>query len=238
MIAFPLSRQPEMTRSTTERELDDTLGDDNTLTLPLENQGRRLPIDPQNALTRFSPPTEALIAFSAREEFPDSLDPNLPSMPVAARTFSALPHDAPEWMRAARVLADSLEECIRTGSVDELEQAAIERAWYAWTLGGATPRHVLKTAHLVRRAHEAIQASPVSNAENLVRDCAAVLHANLPPPVRQTLPFERVVWVARLLRAQPDPWVAIVEGTAELLGWKDYARVHASNVIRSVIQQK
>jgi hypothetical protein len=159
-------------------------------------------------------------------------------MPFAAKAFSALPDDAPEWMRAARVLADSLEECIRSGNVDDLEQAAIERAWYAWTLGGATPRHVLKTAHLVRRAHEALQAHQQQMTERFVRDCAEVMHANLPAAVRQTLPFERVVWVAHLLRAQADPWVAVVEGTAELLGWKDYARVHASNVIRSVIQQK
>jgi hypothetical protein len=221
-----------------ERDLEDTVTE-NALTLPLENQARRLPADPQNALTRLAPPPETLIALSAREESPESISHRgPPSMPHAARVFSALPDEAPEWMRAARVLADSLEDCIRNGHVDELEQAAIERAWYAWTLGGATPRHVLKTAHLVRRAHEAVQSPKFFNSEKTLRECAEVLHANLPLPVRQTLPFERVVWVVRLLHAQPDPWVGIVEGTAELLGWKDYARVHASNVIRSVIQQK
>jgi hypothetical protein len=227
------------TRPLSAQDLEITVADDNALTLPLEHQDRRLPVDPTNALTRFAPPTEALIELSAREEFPDSREPGgPPSMPFAAKAFSALPDDAPEWMRAARVLADSLEECIRSGNVDDLEQAAIERAWYAWTLGGATPRHVLKTAHLVRRAHEALQAHQQQMTERFVRDCAEVMHANLPAAVRQTLPFERVVWVAHLLRAQADPWVAVVEGTAELLGWKDYARVHASNVIRSVIQQK
>ncbi len=39
------------------------------------------------------------------------------------------------------------------------------------------------------------------------------------------------------MRGQPDPWVAIVESTADLLGWKDYARVHAAYVIREVIKQ-
>jgi hypothetical protein len=214
---------------------------DNAVTL-LKNpaQSGRLAIDPTQAVTAYAPPAEDLVALSARVDLPELSDPNasgVPSQSPATRAFSALPPDAPEWMRAARVMADALEACIRRGNIDYLEQAAIERAWYSWTLGGATPRQVLRVAHLVRRAHDALRQSSRAASETTVRDCAEVLHANLPVAVRQTVPVERAVWVVRTLREEPDPWVAVVEGTAELLGWKDYARVHAAYVISAVIQQ-
>jgi hypothetical protein len=208
--------------------------DDEALTLTMEPATRRLPSDPTKAVTRYAPPPEALVALSAQP--PESVDAS--SGPQAIRGARALPPESPEWMRAARVLSDSLEAAIARGSVDPLEHAAIERAWYAWTLGGATPRHVLRVAHLVRRAHDAIRASSRASFESTVRDCAEVLHNSLPSPVKATLPFERVAWVVRLIREQEDPWVAVVEGTAELLGWKDYARVHAANLIRSVVARR
>ncbi len=238
MMELSALRHATMTARAPKHGLNDTATDDHSATLPLETSARRLAADPTNALTCFAPPPEALIELSARDDLPDSHDPAAPSMAFGARAFAALPEDAPEWMRAARVMADGLEESIARGNVDEVERAAIERAWYAWTLGGATPRQVLKTAHLVRRAHQVIQSSAASASEAAMRDAAEVLHANLPLAVRQTLPFERVLWVVRRLRDQPDPWVAVVEGAAELLGWKDYARVYAANVIRAVIQQK
>jgi hypothetical protein len=199
-----------------------------------------LAADPLQALTAYAPPAADLVALSVRADVPDSADaPDqpVPSQIPAQRAFSALPADAPEWMRAARVLADALEESIRRGKIDNLEQAAIERAWYSWTLGGATPRQVLRVAHLVRRAYDALRMSSRSGHEATLRDCAHVLHGNLPAAVKQAVPFERAVWVVRSLREAPDPWVAVVEGTAELLGWKDYARVHAAYVISAVIQK-
>lgn len=212
---------------------------DNAVTL-LRNppETRRLAVDPTQIVTAYAPPAEELVALSARADVPESSDPGgVPSQSPANRAYAALPSEAPEWMRAARVMADALEECIRRGNVDPLEQAAIERAWYSWTLGGATPRQVLKVAHLVRRAHDAIRRSSRAGYETTLRDCAEVLHANLPLAVRHTVPFERAVWVVRNLREEGDPWGAVVEGTAELLGWKDYARVHAAYVISAVIQQ-
>jgi hypothetical protein len=216
-------------------DLDDAL----TLLRNPSDSGR-LPVDPAQALTAYAPPPEDLVALSARVDPPESADMHasgVPSREPAINAFSVLPTDAPEWMRAARVMSDALESCIRRGSIDYLEQAAIERAWYAWTLGGATPRQVLRVAHVVRRAHDAMRQSARSADETLVRDCAEVLHAALPSVVRQTVPLERAVWVMRALREELDPWVAVVEGTAELLGWKDYARVHAAYVISAVIQQ-
>jgi hypothetical protein len=212
---------------------------DSTVTIFQHPGGReKLTPDPSQAVTAYAPPAEDLVALSAGIDFPDSGEMGVPSQPAANRAFAALPPDAPEWMRAARVMADGLERCIARGSIDTLEHAAVERAWYAWTLGGATPRQVLRVAHLVRRAYEAIRVSQRVVSETAVRDCAGVLLNGLPPQVRQTIPFERAVWVVRALREESDPWVAVVEGTAELLGWKDYARVHAAYVIRAVIQQK
>ena len=212
---------------------------DNAVTLLRNPPGtRRLPTDPTQVVTAYAPPNEDLVALSARADFPDSSDPaGVPSVSPAQRAYAALPDDAPEWMRAARVMADGLERCIQRGGIDPLEQAAIERAWYSWTLGGATPRQVLKVAHLVRRAHDAIRRSSHSGFETTLRDCAEVLHGNLPIAVRHAVPLERAVWVVHRLRDEHDPWVAVVEGTAELLGWKDYARVHAAYVISAVIQQ-
>jgi hypothetical protein len=213
---------------------------DDTVTLLKGPPGeRRLPADPTHAVTAYAPPPEDLVALSARAEWPDSADATQPvaSQTSAARAFSALPANAPEWMRAARVMTDALEECIQRGQIDPLEQAAIERAWYSWTLGGATPRQVLKVAHLVRRAYDAMGRSARAGHEATIRDCAEVLHGNLPAAVKQAVPLERAVWVVRAIREMPDPWVAVVEGTAELLGWKDYARVHAAYVISAVIQQ-
>jgi hypothetical protein len=214
---------------------------DNAVTLNRNpSDAHRLPIDPGHALTAYAPPPEDLVALSARVDLPEASDPyasGVPSQDPATKAYSALPTDAPEWMRAARVMSDALESCIRRGNIDYLEQAAIERAWYAWTLGGATPRQVLRVAHVVRRAHDAMRQSARATSEEAARDCAEVLHASLPSVVRQTIPLERALWVVRGMRDEPDPWVAVVEGTAELLGWKDYARVHAAYVISAVIQQ-
>ena len=89
----------------------------------------------------------------------------------------------------------------------------------------------------LKRAYDAIGRSARAGHEATIRDCAEVLHGNLPAAVKAAVPFERAVWVVRVIREMPDPWVAVVEGTAELLGWKDYARVHAAYVISAVIQQ-
>ncbi len=51
------------------------------------------------------------------------------------------------------------------------------------------------------------------------------------------MPFERALFVVRKLHQEADHWAAIVDGTSELLGWKDYARVHAASVIRAMIER-
>jgi hypothetical protein len=207
-------------------------------TWPLFDEGkpRPFPGDPQQTLSASSPGEKELIALDQRDEFIDS-----PASVerVARNARASLPPAAPEWMRAARALADWLEARIRSDSVDAVEQAAIARTWAAWSSGGASEAHILRVAHLVGRAHTAIRDTPRQSQQlqAAYQACAGVLHSSLPGSIRDRMPFERALHIVRKLRDEADHWAAIVDGTAELLGWKDYARVHAASVVRAVIER-
>jgi len=201
-----------------------------------EGKARQFPADPKQTLSSSSPGESELAALDRRDEFndtPDSLQKN------ARRAPESLPPMAPEWMRAARALADWLEERIRNGSVNAVEQAAIARTWAAWSMSGASEAHILRVAHLVGRAHSAIRATPrqQQQLQAAYQACAGVLHSSLPSALRDRMPFERALFVVRKLHDEADHWAAIVDGTAELLGWKDYARVHAAAVLRAMIER-
>lgn len=195
-----------------------------------------LPANPSEAVRAYAPPSAELAELAARTDFVESDDENRAH---ARRLRESLPPGAPEWMRAARALADALDTLVQTGSAGAVEQAAIARAWAAWSLGGVSESHILRVAHLVSRAHHAIRevdaSSPSANTK-----CAAaagVLHTALPSAIRGRTPFERVSFVVRELQKEADPWAAVVEGTSELLGWKHYARIHAASVIRAVVER-
>jgi hypothetical protein len=147
--------------------------------------------------------------------------------------------ESPEWLRAASSLAAWLEERIERGEVDVVDQATIARAWAAFCLGGATEPQILRVAHMVQRAHAAIRESPRGHQDlqAAFHAAAGVLHSALPGPIRERMPLERVVYVVRRLREEADGWTAIVQGTTELLGWTDYARVHAATAIRTVLER-
>lgn len=195
---------------------------------------RRFPTDPAGVVTAYAPPSADLIALSSRDvpAAQEALDFPEP----ASGPRGALPAGAPDWMRAARALSDALEANIARGNVDPGQLAAIERAWAAWTLGGVTTQQILRVAHLVRRAHTAIRETNRAELGLAYRDCAGVLYGGLPSGLRQGLPFERVILVVRRLREEADAWAAVVEATAELLGWKDYARMCAASILRTVIE--
>lgn len=111
-----------------------------------EGQPRPFPADPRGALSSSSPGESELAALDQRDQFhdtPDSLAKN------ARRVRESLPPLAPDWMRAARAMADWLEERIRSGTVDAVEQASIARTWAAWAMSGASEAHILRVAHLV-----------------------------------------------------------------------------------------
>jgi hypothetical protein len=103
-----------------------------------------------------------------------------------------------------------------------------------------TEQETFKIARVVQRAHAAIRETPRSAGElqAAINACAGVLYAGLPRTVRERMPLERVVAAVRRLRDQPDGWGAIVEGTADIAGWKDYARIHAASVLRAVVEKR
>ena len=136
-------------------------------------------------------------------------------------------------------LADWLEIRIRRGQVQPFEEAAIARTWAAFTLGGLTEQHILQAAKVVQRAHAAIRQVPRSGElQQAINACAGVLYGGLPRAVRERMPLERVVATVRMLEGEADAWAAIVEGVADIAGWRDYARIHAASVIRAVIETK
>jgi hypothetical protein len=208
------------------------------ITWPLrdEEPATPFPADATESLHAYAPPTADLQELQTRIDVPDSTEPALETTRKAA--VGSLPPGAPEWMQAARALSQRLEQAIARGSVDPKEYAAIARAWTAWSLGGVSEAHVLRVAHLVSRAHGAIRQVRASGAdlEAAYRDCAGVLHGGLPSVIRNRMPYERMAPLVRMLRAEADAWAAVVEATSELLGWTDYARLHAASLIRAVIE--
>src|SRR5262245_11289043 len=204
-------------------------------TWPLFGGPPSFPADPTTTVRDLAPPSADLAALAAGQGF-------LAEERSQARNRmpQGLPADAPEWMRAARALADWLEERVQRGSISNADQAAVARTWAAFCLGGSTEPQILKVAHLVQRAHAAIRATPrgQSDLQAAYHAAAGVLHAALPTGVRERMPLERAVHVVRKLREEADPWAAIVEGTSELLGWKDHARTHAAALIRALLEQQ
>jgi hypothetical protein len=196
-----------------------------------------LPIDPTQSVNAYAPPSADLQDLEARTDLPEPGEPHAEVTRRAA--LGTLPPGAPEWMQAARALSQKLEQAIARGSVNPVEYAAIARAWAAWSLGGVSEAHVLRVAHLVSRAHSAIREVRTSGAalEAAYRDCAGVLHGSLPSVIRNRMPYERMARIVRDLKLEADQWTAVVETTSELVGWKDYARLHVASIIRAVIEQ-
>ncbi|HVJ22146.1 MAG TPA: hypothetical protein VM686_42360 [Polyangiaceae bacterium] len=208
------------------------------ITWPLfgDAQSQPFPVDPHQTLSPFAPPSEELARLARTSELPPETTEQVER--EARKLRESLPPTAPEWMRAARALADWLETRIARGTVNPGEQAAIARTWAAFALGGATDPQILRVAHLVHRAHVAVRELPRDDRLQIaLRAAASVVHSGLPSSVRKRMPLERAVYVTRMLHDEIDSWAAIVEGTAELLGWKDYARVHAASVIRAVLEK-
>jgi hypothetical protein len=207
------------------------------ITWPLFGDAQPFPADAERTVTDFEPPASDLAALKTSAEPPDSTERITREV---RQLRESLPPAAPEWMRAARALADWLEFRIKRGYVVPVEEAAIARTWAAFALGGVTEQEILKIAKVVQRAHTAIRETPRSSADLQVAitACAGVLYGGLPRTVRERMPLERVTAAVRRLREQADPWAAIVEGASDIAGWKDYARIHAASVLRAVIEAR
>ncbi len=195
------------------------------------------PADPSAAVVGLAPPSADLRALAVQSQPTPQL--NRQAAREQKRLRESLPPSAPEWLRAAHALAEWLEQRVTRGAVDPMEQAAIARAWAAFCLAGVSDPQILRVAHLVQRAHRAIRDTPRTSPDlaGAFNSAAAVLHAGLPTQVRQRMPLERAVFVVRKLYEEADAWTAIVDGTTELLGWTDYARLHAASAIRAVLER-
>jgi len=196
--------------------------------------GPAFPAHPQTTVHQLAPPSADLAALAGRP--PPASERHV----AGKRGPSARPaSEEPEWRRAASALAEWLQARLAHGTVEPVEQAAIARAWAAFCLGGVTEPQILRVAHIVQRAHSALRESPrgQNDLQAALVAAAGVVHAGLPTAIKQRMPHDRVVYVVRKLREEPDPWTAIVQGTTELLGWTDYARVHAATAIRAVLER-
>jgi hypothetical protein len=206
------------------------------ITWPLFGDAQPFPADPQRTVTDFEPQAADLAALKTSAEPPDSTERIEQEV---RRMRESLPPAAPEWMRAARSLADWLEIRIKRGHLAPAEEAAIARTWAAFSLGGVTEQEVFKIARVVQRAHSAIRETrAVTDLQIAVTACAGVLYGGLPRKVRERMPLARVVATVRKLYEEADSWAAIVEGVADIAGWRDYSRIHAASVIRTVIESR
>src|SRR5258706_3432700 len=122
------------------------------ITWPLFGDSQPFPEDAERTLTDFEPPSSELDALKTSPEPPDSTEQMAREV---RRMREWLPPAAPEWMRAARALADWLETRIKRGQVEPVEEAAIARTWAAFALGGVTEQEIFKIARVVQRAHSA-----------------------------------------------------------------------------------
>lgn len=192
--------------------------------------------DPAQPVKEHAPTSADLVALCEDESLPETTEA---SEQEVRRLRDSLPPPtvAPDWMRAAQALITGLQALVERGSVEPHELVAVARTWAAWSLAGVAEPQVLRVAHLVSRAHAALreltQTGPELHAR--LRAAAGVLHSGLPASVRERMPLQRVVYLVYQLREFSDPWRAVVEGTAELLGWKDYARAHAAAAISAMM---
>lgn len=201
-----------------------------------EQAGAPFPQDSRLNITPFRPDQAELLALENAVDLPETTEQAEEAQRRLSETY---PPAAPDWVRAAHSMIDWLNVRVERGTIDELDQAMLARAWTAFALGGTTEPQIRKVAHVVSRAHTAIRETPRGERElqAALVDCARVMHAGLPLAIKGRMPLERAIQVVRLLRGEADPWAAVVAGTSELLGWTDYARAHAAAVIRAVVER-
>jgi hypothetical protein len=225
------SKRPNATDPSTVRNF--------AATWPLftDNAAPAFPAHPATTVHQLAPPSSDLAALAGRAAPPSETAKQTDR--ERRRLAASADASGPEWLRAASSLAEWLDARIAQGHVEPVEQAAIARAWAAFCLGGVTEPQILRVAHIVQRAHTAIRESPRGHQDlqAAFHAAAGVLHAGLPNVIKQRMPLERVVYVVRRLREEADAWTAIVQGTTELLGWTDYARVHAATAIRAALER-
>jgi len=150
-----------------------------------------------------------------------------------------MPENAPGWMLRARRMSLALEEAINSGHPSPTVEACIERAWAAWELDGSADKQIARVARLVEKAHSAIRETPAQNVDRAYVEIAQVIWAGLPRTVKSRQEFAQIILVVRELRTEADPWAAVVDATAKILGWSQAARAHSAHAVRvSILSEK
>jgi hypothetical protein len=190
---------------------------------PVSSSGAasRLPPEPtKDELGRTRPP-EGSRTPSATRNAPDFGPP--------------LPENAPGWMLRARRMSLALEGAIRADQANPSLEASIERAWAALELDGSTDKQIARVARLVEKAHGAIRETSAEKCDRAYVEIAQVIWAGLPRHVKSRQEFAQVILVVRDLRNEADPWAAVVDATAKVLGWSHSARAHSAQAVRVAI---
>jgi hypothetical protein len=138
-------------------------------------------------------------------------------------------------MLRARRMSLALEEAIRSGQPNPTLEACIERAWAAWELDGSADKQIARVARLVEKAHSAIRETPAEKCDRAYVEIAQVIWAGLPRHVKARQEFAQIILVVRDLRGEADPWAAVVDATAKILGWSQAARAHSAHAVRVAI---
>ncbi len=190
--------------------------------------------------TAFNAPDDELLALASRTVVLHEVEAHEPSTPqdAAPVVLRPLPPGAPPWMRAARALSLELERSITQGKSSRAAALSVQRATLAYSALDSPQERIARVARLVRRAHHAIRETRRPEFDAAVRDCAEIIYDGLSGNLRRTTPFDAVLAVVRELYAEADPWLAVVQGTSTLLGWRDAARTQAAQAIRVALEEE
>ena len=157
--------------------------------------------------------------------------------PESVEPISLLPESQEPWLDHGRHLLGALQKALSQRDASPRMKASIERAWAAWQLNGWTDREIVRVAHLLRRAHEALRDSPRKIMDQALSDCANVLYAGLPSVVRRRVVLDDVRELMRELRDVANARSAVEQGTMRLLGWNELMRSMAQDAIATAFEE-
>jgi hypothetical protein len=147
-----------------------------------------------------------------------------------------LPIEGPGWTRRAGRLIAALEDALAREEQDPSLIAAIERAWFAYEMGGASDTEIAKVAHVCERAHGALQGKMSGPIHDAYLACAHVIHAGLPTKIRRRIAEGELLEIVKEMRRTVDPWQAVVMATSRILDWDVHWREHAAHAIRTALE--
>jgi len=196
----------------------------------------KTPVRQSPSPNRRTPPLAATPSPHRRSRPPGRKTPPL-AAPESIEPISFIPESHEPWIERGRTLLTALQKALSQRDASPRTKASIERAWAAWQLMGWTDREIVRVAHLLRRAHEALRDSPRKVLDQALIDCANVLYAGLPSVVRRRVVLDDVRELMRELRDVANAKSAVEQGTMRLLGWNELMRAMAQDAIQSAFEE-